>query len=86
MSSIFHLLEDLFLMYIVYKIIFDFIIPVATTTKQVKKQFSNMSNRMNEQTNQYNQQNTQYTSTAQPKQPVSKPASEDYIDFEEIKN
>jgi len=44
-----------------------------------------MSDRMNEQTNQYNQQNTQYTSTAQPKQPVSKPASDDYIDFEEIK-
>ena len=85
MESIFHLLEDLFLMYIVYKIIFDFIIPVVATTKQVKKQFSDMSNR-NGQQNQYNQQqNTQYTSTSQPKQPVSKPASEDYIDFEEIK-
>jgi hypothetical protein len=82
MSSIFHLLEDLFLMYIVYKVIFDFIIPVATTTKQVKKQFSNMANRMNEQQPDQ-QQNTQYT--AQQKQPVSKPKSDDYIDFEEIK-
>jgi hypothetical protein len=82
MSSIFHLLEDLFLMYIVYKVIFDFIIPVATTTKQVKKQFSNMANRTNQQQPDQ-QQNTQYT--AQPKQPVSKPKSDDYIDFEEIK-
>jgi hypothetical protein len=83
MSSIFHLLEDLFLMYIVYKVIFDFIIPVANTTKQVKKQFSDMSNRMNQQAPP-NQQtnNTQYT---QAKEPAPKPKSEDYIDFEEIK-
>jgi sortase (surface protein transpeptidase) len=80
MESIFHLLEDLFLMYIVYKIIFDFIIPIATTAKQVKKQFSDTASRMSEQ---YKQQNTQYT--AQTKQPVSKPSNEDYIDFEEIK-
>ena len=84
MNTIFHLLEDLFLLYIVYKIIFDFIIPVANTTKHVKKQFSNFNSHLREDAKQpYNpQSNTNFK--APKKEPVVTPKTDDYIDFEEI--
>lgn len=67
------------LLYLLYKLIFDFIIPVYQTTKQVKQKVGEMQQRMNEQ---YKQQ--------QSNQPVNKKeepkvAKKDYIDFEEVK-
>ncbi len=84
--NLFRIAFELFALYILYKLIFDFIIPVAKTTKQVKKQFSDMSQQMQEKMNQQqaaaNQQRANY-STASAAAPKSK--NDDYIDFEEIK-
>ena len=70
-----------FLIYLAYRLVFHFIIPIYKTTRQVKKQFREMHNRM--QDNMGQQQPYQ--------QPVT-PATEnknqqagDYIDFEELK-
>ncbi len=70
--------------YILYKIIFDFIIPVASTTKNIKKQFGEMQTKMNE----YNSRpagpaptNTTTSSSVN----SNKRKADDYIDFEEIK-
>lgn len=66
--------------YLLYKLIFDFIVPVYKTTSQVRNRF----NEMNQQQQQYQQQ--RHTSTpAQKQQDKPKPPAEDYIDFEEIK-
>ncbi len=79
--NIFRLAGELFLLYILYKLIFDFVIPIYHTTKKVKKQFGEMHNKMQDQMNTFNKQNA---SAAKPAshQPEKK---EDYIDYEEVK-
>ena len=70
---------ELFVLYLVYKLIFDFIIPVYQTPKQVNKKMGEMQSKMNEQ---FNQQPSNTTNTAEK---PAKPAREDYIEFEEVK-
>ncbi len=75
-----------FLIYLLYRLIFNFIIPVFKTTKQVKKQFREMHSRMEEQMNQ-----SSFTKAADDKQAdeikktSSKEQGGDYIDYEEVK-
>ena len=70
---------ELFVLYLVYKLIFDFIIPVYQTTKQVSKKMGEMQSKMNDH---FNQQPPQANAAAD--KPVG-PAKEDYIEFEEVK-
>jgi Sec-independent protein translocase protein TatA len=81
--NIFRLAFELFALYFLYKLIFDFIIPLAKTTKQVKKQFNSMQEQMQEKQAAFNQQTsaTKANNTA----PKQAPKKDDYIDFEEIK-
>jgi Sec-independent protein translocase protein TatA len=81
--NIIRIAAELFLLYILYKLIFDFIIPIYRTTKRVKKQFGEMQNKMQEQMHTYNsQQNTSAQKKTAPEQPAEK---EEYIDYEEVK-
>lgn len=72
-----YILLGLFL-YFMFRFLFDFIIPVVRTTKQVKKQFD----AVREQQQQYYQQQ-------QGPQPSTKSTTavhqDDYIEFEEVK-
>ncbi|HYK54964.1 MAG TPA: hypothetical protein VEV15_00675 [Flavisolibacter sp.] len=63
-----------------YKLVFNFIIPVYRTTKQVKKGFKEMNERMR-QAEGFPPQNTQ---AQKPKAEGTKPG--EYIDFEEVKD
>ena len=72
--NIIRLAGELFLLYILYKLIFEFIIPIYHTTKKVKKQ-------LQEQMNTFNRQQSSTTQTTKPESSKK----EDYIDFEEIK-
>jgi hypothetical protein len=74
-------LFELFVLYLLYKLIFDFIVPIYQTTKQVKQKVNDIHRNMNEQANQ--QQRNQYTSATNPTS--AKPKSDDYIEFEEVK-
>lgn len=77
--NILRLAAELFLIYIFYKLIFDFIIPLYRSTKKIKKQFGEMQRKMQSEMNQYQQ-----PQQAQPSK--SKPEKEaDYIEFEEVK-
>ena len=80
--SIFRLAFELFILYMVYKLVFELIIPLVKTTTQVKKQFGDMSAKMHEKMNQQ-QENTTFASKDASIQPKTK--NEDYIDFEEVK-
>ena len=80
--NIFRLAGELFLLYILYKLVFDFIIPIYTTTKKVKRQFGEMHNKMQEQMNTFNAQQRNAAAKPTAPQPSQK---EDYIDYEEIK-
>lgn len=79
---IFKILLYAFLLYIAYRFIFGFIIPVYRTTRQVKKQFREMHERMNEHMRQQEEQFNQ-ASNQQPQKPQNKKG--DYIEFEDIK-
>ncbi len=70
---------EIFLLYLLYKFIFDFIIPIYESSKKIKKQFGEMQDKMQNDMNKF--QNHQNAS--QPEPTVKK--DEDYIDFEEIK-
>ena len=78
--NIFRLAAELFLIYLLYKFIFDFIIPVYESSKKIKKQFGEMQEKMQTNTNQYQSQQKPAES---PPKPVQKEG--DYIDFEEVK-
>jgi hypothetical protein len=79
--NILRLLFELFVIYIVYKLIFEFIIPIYKTTRQVKQKMGEMHERM--QQNQHTPGNHQYTKA--PAQEHNGPSKEDYIDYEEVK-
>lgn len=69
------------LIYLAYRLVFHFIIPVYKTTRQVKKQFREMHTRMEDQMNQY--QANQQSPTPQTEN--KKEQAGDYIEFEEVK-
>jgi uncharacterized membrane protein len=71
--------------YIIYKVVFNFIIPVFTTTRKIRRQFNDMQQRMQEQ------MNAQQGNPNQPQRPQQeatpkKARADDYIDFEEVKS
>ena len=68
-----------FLIYLLYQVVFNFIIPVYRTTKQVKKGFREMHEKINEQ-GRHQEKAAQASSNKSSQEPVG-----DYIDFEEIK-
>jgi Sec-independent protein translocase protein TatA len=66
-----------FLLYIGYKLLFDFIIPVVSTTRRIRKQFNQAREQMEQQQQQYQQQ-------GEKPENVTNGIGE-YIEFEEIK-
>lgn len=81
------ILITIFLLWLAYKVIFDFIIPVYQSTKQVRQQMGDIQARMRQQFQQQQQakrtaQQQQQQHHASQQQPVDKG---DYIDFEEVK-
>ncbi|MEO8721492.1 MAG: hypothetical protein ABI297_03980 [Ginsengibacter sp.] len=80
--NIFRTLAELFLLYLLYKFIFDFIIPVYESSKKIKKQFGEMQDKMQSDLKNYqNQPQTSQTVSTE----TTKKTEEDYIDFEEVK-
>ena len=68
--------------YIVYKLVFDFILPVSNATKQMKQQFNDVRNNMQQPNETQQQYHNPHQHTA-PQQ--SKGKAGEYIDFEEVK-
>lgn len=68
--------------YILYKFIFDFIVPLVRTSRQIKRQVNEFQSRMQQQQQQESvQQQSNFT-----KKETSTSKADDYIDFEEVKN
>lgn len=68
-----------FIAYLLFRLVFDFVIPVYRTTKKVKQTFREMNERMNAQ-NGASQPQQQQPSTDNQKSTLG-----EYIDFEEVK-
>lgn len=73
-----------FLLYLLYRLVFNFIIPVYRTTRQVKRSFREMHERMNQQQHQGNGADTHTQEQTKGKDLNTDNVGE-YIDFEEIK-
>lgn len=76
---------ELLALYLLYKLVFDFIIPVYQTTKQVSKKMGEMQSKMNEHFNQQSAGSGGQANSNNATQNAAKPAKEDYIEFEEVK-
>ncbi len=79
--NILKLLFELFLFYMLYKLVFDFIIPVYRASKRMKDQVGQMQQKMQEQ----QQRQHKETVVGNTNAASSKAPSSDYIDFEEVK-
>jgi hypothetical protein len=71
--------------YLLYRFVFNFLLPIFRTTRHVREQFKNMQGGMGQQ-----QPNQTQTPPPQPR-PAERHSSphgpaEDYIDFEEVKS
>ena len=77
--NIFRLAAELFLVYILYKLIVEFIIPIFQSTHQIRKQFGEMQSKMQQDLKNMNSVNK----NTHQEQKVKREG--DYIEFEEIK-
>lgn len=68
--------------YLLYKIIFDFVIPVFRTTRKIRKQFQSMQQHMQDQMNTHQNEAQSQQKGSVNERPAPK---HDYIDFEEVK-
>ena len=82
--NIFKLIGELVVIYILYKLIFSFIIPLYNTSKQMKGKMNEMQERMQAQQRAQAEQQSQQQ-TPQPPKATEKISKEDYIDYEEVK-
>ena len=71
-------LFTLLVVYLLYKLIFDFILPVSKASSQMHSKIKEMHQQQQENLN--NQKSAHTSQTSHPR-----PSTEDYIDFEEIK-
>jgi sortase (surface protein transpeptidase) len=80
--SIFRILFELFVLYLLYKVIFDFIIPIYQTTKQVKQKVGEMQQKMNEH---QRQEKPSFNTFNKEKAKPTSNKNDDYIEYEEVK-
>ncbi|WP_126245993.1 DUF4834 family protein [Chitinophaga rhizosphaerae] len=90
MGSLLRLLFCILAIWFLYKLIFEFIVPVYRGTKQVRRQMRDMQDAMRQQFEQQQRQQQQQQQAGpqvppQAQEPVRKRDEGDYIDFEEIK-
>ena len=79
--SIFRVIFELFVLSLLYKLVFDFIIPVYQTTKSFKQKMGDMQQKMDEHAKK--QQADQFKSASKSNEP--KVDKRDYIEYEEVK-
>jgi len=72
------------ILYLLYKLVFDFIVPVSKTTSHFKNQVNKMRKQQEEQMHRQQQSNTPQSKTSPNKKNTTTTDGE-YIDFEEVK-
>ena len=82
--NIFRLIGELVVVYILYKVIFDFIIPLYQASKRMNGQMKDMQQKMQQQQRAQAEAEKRYEQERATRQ--TKVSSDDYIDYEEIKN
>lgn len=78
-------ITTILILYLLYKLVFDFIVPVAKTTSQVKKQFNQMRNMQEENLRSQQQQSQPVKTRPKNSGPSTSTTDSEYIDFEDVK-
>lgn len=74
-----------FVFWLLYKLIFDFIVPVYQSTKHVRKQMGDIQEHLRRQYQQQEQAQKQAAHAQQHRTAPEKSDKGDYLDFEEVK-
>jgi len=74
-----------FVFWLLYKFVFDFIVPVYQSTKHVRRQMGDIQEHLRRQYQQQEQAQRQAAQSQQPHAAPQKVEKGDYLDFEEIK-
>jgi hypothetical protein len=69
--------------YLLYKLIFDFILPVSRASSQIKSKMNQMHQQ--QQNTMHQQQQNHYDSSKATQQTKARPPADEYIDYEEVK-
>jgi hypothetical protein len=64
--------------YLLYRFVFHFLIPVSRAAGSMKKRMNEFQNHMNQRAQEFQQQ-------SKPSQPQAAPKGGDYIEFEEVR-
>ena len=83
--NIFKLIGELVVIYILYKLIFSFIIPLYNSSKQMKGKMTEMQERMQAQQRAQAEQQRQQAHPPQTPKATETISKDDYIDYEEVK-
>lgn len=83
--NIFKLLFELFIFYLLYKLVFSFIIPVYRASKRMKEQVGEMQQKMQEHQQRQAYQDQGTANQKASKTTTQKSKGQDYIEFEELK-
>jgi type III secretory pathway component EscU len=78
----FKLIGEIVVVYILYQIIFNFIVPLYKASKQMKGTFNDIQSKMKEQQDAHQRQ---YKKPEEVKKRPTQTAAGDYIDYEEVK-
>jgi hypothetical protein len=71
--------------YLAYRFIFNFLLPIVRTTHQFRKQFQHMRDTAASGPDPHSSNHSQPNHSQPTEKRSNKPPAEDYIDFEEIK-
>lgn len=74
-----------FVFWLLYKLVFDFIVPVYQSTKHVRRQMGDIQEHLRRQYQQQEQAQKQAAQSQQHRNAPKKADKGDYLDFEEVK-
>lgn len=82
------ILFTILILYLLYKLVFDFVVPVAKTTSHIKSKMNDMHRMQEEQLRKQQQQQSQGSARSTTKTSSTKNTTTtdgEYIDFEDVK-
>jgi hypothetical protein len=80
-----NVIATILILYLLYKLVFDFIVPVSRTTAQFRNHVNEMRDRQQEQMRTQQQQNSSSGTKPASNKKSTTTTDGEYIDFEEVK-
>ena len=82
MARFLEVVLELLFIYFLYRLVFDFILPIYRSSRKVHEHMKNMQQRMEDQI----RHEQQYRQSSEAPRPEVKTKDDEYIDYEEVKS